>query len=241
MLYRGLSVTLAMLFVYPVTATESDIATESEIKSDKDSLSLVAEAGVVYEPWPETAPLQMKKPVVPPPPGPYISTALSDLPPSFSGSVDPTTNTTTEGDDVGGTQTPSVKPNVQWSSKLPQPEIWKPESGIRYAPPMSQTLPDVSRPPVFMYQPMPPMRYNNPGYGAGYGRPNYAYPPAHIMPPRFNSRQYGQPRPMWNNFEMPMSNYRSSWQQQQPPQQQQQQQQQQQPKAGEQAQPPALP
>ena len=198
MIYRGLFIALAMLFAFPVTAAES------VVNNENNAFVLVADAEVMYEPWPDAPPIQTRKPIVPPPPGPYISSALSDLTPSFTNNSAADAISDQGKGGLGGLDgVPPLKPNVEWSSKLPTPEIWVPENGFKYAPSMGQNRANNARPPVFMNH---PMRFNNPVYG--YGQPAYSYgQPAYGAPHRYNMPPYGQPRPVWNNFANPVSNY----------------------------------
>jgi hypothetical protein len=127
-------------------------------------------SGMHYPTWPEHAiPGSEAGDFVPPPPGPYMSTALTGIENGF-------------GDDESSDNphafepSPYFKPDMPWPrhNHLAQPERWLPEGGYQYAPPESTS----STPLVKHLRPDYPMA--PPGYG-GWG-PN--------MPPQYPG-QYG--------------------------------------------------
>ena len=171
--------------------------------------------------------------VPPPPPGPYLSSGLSNVPAESSNREESNQQV------VNGNRTsPLIRPDVSQRGNNTYPtmrpsERRRPESGAHYAPKMN------SAPPI-MNGMRPPMMN---------GQPNFTRPAANFSRPQFNQRpmyrqqaqpqmnqqpmhqqqahkqmnrqqmyqQQNQQSPVWNNFHIPMSNYPRQNRRAQPP------------------------
>lgn len=149
----------------------------------------------VFPRWPESRQMNRREQIPPPPPGPYMSTALSDFSikgPSFgNGMYDPTASS-------GSTQVKAetFSPDVPWPDNLRDaPNHWKPSTGYRFVSPDTRSrrsgYPDASgrrySPPAYGYRPKMPVRRDGGVYPspppARHGRPPVSYQARPAQPP----------------------------------------------------------
>ena len=171
MLLRIVLVMTTAFTVFSVNAEEVDA-------DDKQSFEMASNPDVLYRPWPVSSAIAQQDNVPPPPPGPYISSALSNLPAGFSnesmGSKNP---------QEGARPSPLLGPNSPWPVKGSQPKMWAPENEISYAPGKKSVPPMSKRPDIANRRPVPPRMYRR------LNNPAYANHPSNFVPPQMNRQQ----------------------------------------------------
>lgn len=197
MLLRFVLVITAVFCLLPVNAQVVD--------TNNGSFELTPNPNVLYQAWAWPVAHVKKEGVPPPPPGPYISSALSEMNQPFS------SNTTRNSQSMAGTgsqhsPSPLLRPDMPWPVKRFPPKMWRPEGGANYAPDVMLAPPVLNRPPFVNRMPAPPMRYSRPYY------PPYTNYPGHFVPsgmygPYMNRPYMNQQQPMWKPFAIPRSNY----------------------------------
>jgi len=170
--------------------------------------------GVEFPQWPARATVN-KDIIPPPPPGPYMSTALGDYSihgPRFARQV----NRPEMGFDSANVPMDIYSPDIPWPKDLRAPNpsnTWMPEEGYKYAPKDSQSMPKprIYRPPVNNMITLPGMNnsYRIPSMGfmpnnfkqqttpGNYYQPRYQYPVNNL---------YRKPEAAVNSSPYPLSN-----------------------------------
>ena len=169
MLFRIVLVTMAAFTVLPVNAEETDV-------ENKQSFDLASNPDVLYQPWPGPGAAERQDIVPPPPPGPYMSSALSGLNKGFSG--ESTSNTDVKA--ASAQQSPLMRPNTPWPVTGEQPKIWSPEKGVAFAPENNQ--------PAAINQMQAPRMHHRANDFAHMNRP----PQNNFVPPQMNQQQMQQ-------------------------------------------------
>ena len=169
MLFRVVLVTMAAFTVLPVNAEEADV-------ENKQSFELASNPDVLYQPWPGPGAAERQDIVPPPPPGPYMSSALSGLNKGFSG--ESTSNTDAKA--ASAQQSPLMRPNTPWPVTGEQPKIWSPEKGVAFAPENNQ--------PAAINQMQAPRMHHRANDFAHMNRP----PQNNFVPPQMNQQQMQQ-------------------------------------------------
>jgi hypothetical protein len=117
-----------------------------------------------FPPWPETQASPIPEDdFVPPPPGPYMSNALSAVANGFDGGSAPQLTPNDSG---------FFKPDMPWPERrfAPNPERWMPKDGYHYAPPDAAV-----KSPLARHRAQP---YGYPGGAPQYMQPPYGWGPA---------------------------------------------------------------
>jgi len=218
MLFRVVLVMTTVFAVSSVNAKEFDA-------ENKQAFELTPHSDVLYRPWSGPSARVVRENVPPPPPGPYLSSALSGVSSGFSGEASRETTV--------AQPSPLLRPDTPWPVKQDRPKRWAPEGEVTYAPDNAASLPEANR-PYSANRMQPRMMYRPPRI------PAYPNPPANFVRPQHNQQQMNQQRvqqlqerqrqmrqqqqqqeyqqrmnqnrmnqqqPMWNNFSIPMSNY----------------------------------
>ncbi len=132
--------------------------------------------------WPEQRKV-LKERVPPPPPGPYMSSALSGS--SVDGLSFASANKPAVKFESPGSPMEAFSPDIPWHSNSKSPSRWKPENGYSYV-----------KPPV-QKQPYPTLPYNMPpNYNYGYSAPVMNWPGT------ARPNAYARSRPVVNNSAM---------------------------------------
>lgn len=205
-----------VLVIATVFLTSPSIAVVIDAeKSDAPSFDLVPDPNVLYQPWSGAPPHMPEIEMVPPaPPGPYLSSALSNM------KLHSLNNLANENQaNAGQSSLPSMHSDAPWPAKQFQPKRWVPDDGVmNYVPEFKSSPPATKRSPLYRRHPnvnrgfIPPMGYRAPA------NQTYMNQAGNAMPPNWSGQQRKQPPPAWNNFQIPMSNYPTRTQLQ-PPQQ----------------------
>jgi len=181
-------------------ANTSSPAAEAQAQETTAASGGAPQRAYSFPRWPEKSKVQQKR-VPPPPPGPYMSTALTGPSldsPSFTRSVRPEMK-------LESSSVPIEKfsPDTAWpsSSNASTPGRWKPESGYNYVNPQVKKQPYHAQPnygygsrypsmnwPGSSSSTMPFMR---PSVGMDSGRSNYPRPD--LSAPNNSVMQYSQP------------------------------------------------
>ena len=194
MLFRVVYVMASVLAVLPVNATALD-------SENKQTYQLASNSDVSYQPWPGSPSMVKHDSVPPPPPGPYLSSGLSDLPSTISNHADRNQQTP----EISKTS-PLIRPDAPWPGQRLHPTMWKPEGEVAYAPNNNSVPPNVNRmsPPINM---QPPRMYSQPNPQGNFVRPQFNQP-------RMNQRQMNQPRMNQRQMNQPQMNQQQAMQQQ---------------------------
>jgi len=185
MLFRVVYVMASVLTVLPVNATALD-------SENKQTFQLASDTDVSYQQWPGSPTMAKTDSIPPPPPGPYISSGLSDLPSKITNNSG-RNQQTLESSQVS----PLIRPDAPWPGQSEHPKIWKPEGEVAYAPNINSAPSVVNRTP-------PPRTM----------QPRFIQPPRFVQP----RRMYRQPNPQDNfvrpQFNQPQMNQQQMLQQQ---------------------------
>jgi len=148
--------------------------------------------------WPDK-PLATNDGYVPPPPGPYVSSALSQRSrphanhPAFENAEEPK---------MSQQSSPLMRQQESpWMARSNRRNMGMPAYGGNYPSTQMPDMPNVQGPYGFNYGPVNPMGY--------YGNNNtaYGYPHRNGRPPQMHHQYMTQQNPVWNNFNIPMSNH----------------------------------
>lgn len=150
-----------------VTTVEAQAAEAAETSVSEDQPSEDQQHRFSFPRWPESR--QINRERVPlAPPGPYMSSALSDYSfkePSFDRAFDRLRSRRASMMDPPDMSMEQFSPDIPWPSHAKSPDRWQPENGYRYVEPRVNNKP---------YQVMP---YNTPSnYNYGYRTPDMNWP-----------------------------------------------------------------
>ena len=137
--------------------------------------------------WPERPQVNRER-IPPAPPGPYMSSALSDFSVEGSAFVRATSKPAIKTDSFDMPPMEAFSPDIPWPGNIESPQRWEPENGYQYVKPRvkNKSYPVVqNRMPGRMR--VPDMNWPSSRLPSMGNTPNGAYPHAPNYAPRYNN------------------------------------------------------